>query len=149
MTNIKEDDIKFLDTIDLICQFTDKLELAVNKPSYEFLDRRMDFLDEEVEELREGILDKDDLEIIDGAADVAFIAITQIYLGYRNLGVDHPTALVKTRATLILVGRANLTKNIPTKPGDKITKPEGWKSPNGKIKEFIHACIHKNQLKLF
>lgn len=130
--------VKYLDVIDLFCQFSDKLELAANEPSLDFMKRRMDFLQEEVEELEDGLAEEDLLETIDGAADVAFVAITQIYHGFRSCGFDHVAALVKTRTTLLLVGKANMAKNIPTKPGEKITKPEGWKSPNEEIENLIN-----------
>lgn len=128
----------FVDMIDLFCSFADVFERVNNKPSLEFLSRRMDFLDEEVEELREAIKANDIVEILDGAADVAFIAILQAYYAMLMLGYNEVNARTQTRTCLIKVGITNMTKNIPEKGagvGAKITKPEGWEAP--KIKELI------------
>ena len=152
----KNIDIQFLDAIDLFCQFSDKLELAkdennnyINTPSLDFMSRRMDFLDEEVEELRKGIEDKDLVETLDGALDVAFIAITQAYHLFRKEGHNHTKAVVSTRTAMYEVGIANLLKNKPTKKGEKITKPEGWKSPNTRLKWLITPPANDVELKQY
>ena len=136
-------DLKYLDTIDLFCQFSDQLELAVNAPDYSFMQRRMDFMHEEVQELQEGLMLADDVEIVDGAAGVAFIAITQIYHAFRNKGFGHVQSVVKTRSALLEVGKANIRKLPPTKPVEKIKKPEGWQSPNQKIADLINEPWRK------
>lgn len=141
---IKRHEVKYTDIFDLFCQFTQKLELSVNEPSYDFMQVRMDFLAEEVEELQTALNDKDDVEIIDGAADVAFIAITQIYHAFRNKGKTHNEALLKTKAALMEVGLTNIIKVPPTEKGAKIQKPEGWESP--RIAELLEMT---NTLKKF
>lgn len=119
----------FTDTIDLFCQFSERLELNTNKPTYSFMARRMDFLDEEVNELREAISEKDDVEILDGAIDSAFVAITQAYHLLRKRGKTVEEATVGVRAAMIRVGLTNMVKTIPTEQFNKISKPEGWEAP--------------------
>lgn len=125
----KKDDVKFTDVIDLFCQFSDKLELAANEPSYGFLTRRMDFFDEESGELYDAIGEKDDVEILDGAIDTAFVALTQAYHLFRMRGFHHHQAVAKVRGAMMEVGKTNMTKNVPTEKGAKITKPANWKEP--------------------
>lgn len=122
--------LNFTDVIDGICLFTEKLEFNVNKPTYEFLGTRMKYLDEEVEELRTGIKDKNDIEIIDGGADSAFVAIGQIYIAFRQRGFSHTQAVIRTRGALLEVVKTNLTKTPPTEQDVKIRKPEGWVAPD-------------------
>lgn len=123
------EEVAFDDIIDLFCQFSGRLELAANDPGLTFIKRRMDFLEEEVKELDDAIEDDDVVEMIDGAADVAFIAITQVYHVFRHAGFEHDKAVAKTRQALMEVGRTNIIKVPPTEKGAKITKPEGWKPP--------------------
>lgn len=120
---------EYTDLVDAAALFSDRLEFLQNNPSYEFLQRRMDFLDEEVEELRQAIVTKDDVEIVDGAMDVMFIALTQAYQLFRLKGYSHHQAVWKVRAAFLEVCRSNLDKNPPEKKGAKITKPEGWRPP--------------------
>lgn len=127
----KKKDIRILDAFDGACQFSDQFELLHNKPDYEFLKWRMGdkMLAEEVRELNEAIDAKDDVEIVDGACDVAFIALTQAYITFRKFGCTHLQALWKTRAAFEEVCMTNLAKNPPSEAGQKITKPAGWKKP--------------------
>ena len=131
MTKLYKDpsDIRYLTIIDLFCQFSEKLELVANESGLKFLTRRLDFLREEVGELEEATLADNKIEMVDGAADVAFVAITQIYHVFRYHGLNHNQAVVKTVTALTEVGKTNLMKNIPEKEGDKITKPEDWQPP--------------------
>ena len=118
---------------EIFCAFSEELEFNVNEPSYEFLERRMDFLDEEVEELRVGISEKDDQEILDGAIDVMFIAMTQAYQLFRMRGITPEISVLCVLEAMSEVGYTNLLKNIPLKKGDKITKPEGWCAPKFEV----------------
>lgn len=133
--NYTEDEIhgNFIDFIDLFCGFSDNLELVNNDPTVKFMQRRMDFLEEEVKELHQALHDNDTIEIIDGAVDVAFVAITQAYHLFLSKGFDPAGARTAVRAAMIKVGVTNMTKNIPEKGADsgkKITKPEGWQGPD-------------------
>lgn len=114
---------EFADIVDGVSRFCELLEGLYNDSDYEFLSRRMDFLDEEVSELREAIKQQDDLEILDGAIDVAFVAIGQAYHLLRQKGHDHYAAKMRTRSAFIEVCRSNLTKALPTEKGAKIKKP--------------------------
>lgn len=128
---VKKKDIQILDGFDGACQFSDQFELLHNAPTYEFLKWRMGdkMMTEEVRELNEAIDAKDDVEIVDGACDVAFIALTQAYITFRKFGCSHNQALWKVRAAFEEVCRTNLAKNPPSEAGQKITKPDGWKPP--------------------
>lgn len=127
----KKKDIRILDAIDGLCQFSDQFELVHNKPDYAFLKWRMGdkMLAEEVRELNEAIEAQDDAEIVDGACDVAFIALTQAYITFRKFGCSHMQATWKVRAAFEEVCLTNLAKTPATEPGQKITKPEGWRKP--------------------
>ena len=123
----------YIDVVDLWCGFSDHLELVNNDPTVVFMKRRMDFLVEEVNELHTALNEDDTLEIIDGAIDTAFVALTQAYHLFRSKGFDEVAARSAVRTAMIEVGITNMTKNIPEKgadAGEKITKPEGWKPPN-------------------
>lgn len=148
--------LQYTDTIDLFCQFADKLELAkdenhnyINNPSFEFMQRRMDFLDEEVNELREGIKQKDLVEILDGAIDTTFIAMTQAYHLFRATGHDHIASVTGVRSSMLMVGMANMLKNKPTGKGEKITKPDNWISPNKRLEWLIKPPRTQNELKQY
>lgn len=133
----------FTDVIDAACRFCDEFELQLNKPDYNFLTFRMgeNMLAEEVQELGDAImLAQDapegsprqlhyDAEIVDGAMDVAFIALLQGYITFRKRGCSHLQAVIKTRTAFLGVCETNLAKTPPTKAGEKITKPEGWQAP--------------------
>lgn len=122
-------DFRCNDFVELFCEFSYALELSQNESNQAFKNRRLDFLDEEVNELIEATNNHDVVEQVDGAADVAFVAITQIYHIFREAGFDHFQARVKTRQALWEVGQTNIVKNTPTGPFEKITKPEGWEPP--------------------
>jgi len=129
---------KYIDIIDLWMGFCDHLELVNNTSTVNFMKRRMDFLVEEVNELHQALDDDDTIEIIDGAIDVAFVALTQAYHLYRSKGFDEAAARTAVRASMIQVGVTNMTKIIPEKgadAGEKICKPEGWEPP--KIQNII------------
>lgn len=120
----------YSDAVDLFCQFSKKLELLANDSTYDFMKRRMDFLHEEVKELQDAIEAKNDAEILDGAMDVAFLAITQAYHLLRMKGFEHHAAVMRVRWSMHEIGETNMVKNPPKTPGDKITKPEGWAPPD-------------------
>lgn len=148
--------LQYIDTTDLFCQFSDQLELAkdennnyINNPSFEFMQRRMDFLDEEVQELRDGINQKDVVEILDGAIDTTFIALTQAYHLFRAVGHNHVASVVGVRSSMLLVGMANMLKNKPTRRGEKITKPDNWISPNKRLEWLIKPPRTKDELKQY
>lgn len=120
----------FTDMIDGACLFTDQFELKHNQPDKDFLQQRMEYLAEEFTELQTAINTDDDPEIVDGAIDVAFIAVTQAYLAFRRAGFPRATAVAKVRAAFYKVVNTNLKKEQPTKAGEKIRKPDGWEKPD-------------------
>ncbi len=121
---------EYSDAVDAICRFCELMEGLHNESDYEFLGRRMDFLHEEVLELAEGIANKDDVEILDGAIDVAFVALGQAYHVLKKNGHSFYSAKNATRTALLEVCRTNLTKMLPKDRGSKIKKPENWEVPN-------------------
>jgi len=127
----KKKDVSMLDFVDGACQFTEAFELAFNDPSYDFMKWRMGdkMMKEEVTELDAAIDARDDVEIVDGACDVAFIALTQAYIAFRRFGCSPIQAQGKVRAAMTEVCHTNLMKNPPERAGEKITKPAGWKKP--------------------
>lgn len=124
-------DITMLDHVDGACRFSEEFELQLNAPTYEFMKFHMGdkMMAEEVRELDAAIDAQDDIEIIDGACDVAFIALTQAYICFRRRGYSPLQAQGKVRAAMLEVCRTNLMKNAPTEAGMKITKPAGWTPP--------------------
>ncbi len=124
-------DVRLLDCIEGLCLFCEDFELKFNNPDYDFLKFRMgeNMLAEEVRELNKAIEEKNDIEIVDGACDVAFIALVQAYIVFRKYGSDPINATGKVRAAMMEVCKSNLKKNPPEEAGKKITKPDGWAPP--------------------
>jgi hypothetical protein len=121
---------EYTDVVDGVCRFCELLEGLVNESDYDFLGRRMDFLHEEVLELSEGIAAKDDEAILDGAADVAFVAIGQMFHVLRKNGHNFYQAKTNVRSALMNVCDANLSKKLPKEKGAKIEKPVSFKAPD-------------------
>jgi len=126
----KPSDIKYLDLVDLFGMFTRDLELCANDPTFDYMERRMDFLEEESAELRKAIKNKDRVGVAHESADVAFVAITQLYMSFIQSGFSHVHAVVKTRSALLEIGKANNMKYTPIEPMAKIRKPVTWERPN-------------------
>lgn len=128
---VKKPDVRMLDLVDGLGQFTENFELHLNKPDYDFMLKRMgrDYLEKQVIELNMAIRNKDDVEIIERASHVAFLALTQAYITFRQFGCTPLQAQGKVRAAMGEVCHTNLMKTPPTKAGEKITKPEGWQPP--------------------
>ena len=72
-------------------------------------------------------------EIVDGYADVAFIAINGIYKEFRRYGLDPETSMFRTKCVLNRVVRANNAKRhdgeVVFREDGKVMKPEGWLPP--------------------
>lgn len=98
------------------------------------LAKAMSFLEEECAETRDAIELGDDAEILDGAGDVAFIALNMIYKwGRMHLG-DHDEATMLISQVMDRICEANLAKRWPdgeVKRNEfgKVVKPDGWKPP--------------------
>ena len=111
--------------------FAEKVELALNELSYEYLDKSFALLIEEFHELRTGLIDKNKLEIVDGAFDVAFVAFN---MAYKLLRMEYGAleARKKTIAGFDAVCENNLSKlwedGKPRKNEvGKIIKPDNFK----------------------
>ncbi|MEE9356603.1 MAG: hypothetical protein V3U75_13520 [Methylococcaceae bacterium] len=130
-------DVNFRGIVDLFTKFSNELELAANISDDAFIARRLDFLEEEIDETTAAHKAGDKVKMVDGCADVAFVAITQIYHIFRREGYNHAQASVNTRRVLLQVGLTNCTKEVPTEKGMKILKPEGWEGP--KIAEIFEV----------
>lgn len=92
----------------------------------QFLNFRMSFLDEELNETKKAVREKNAEEIVDGLIDLCVVAIGTL----DSMGIDSYTAWNK-------VLRANLSKEVGVKPErpnplglPDLIKPEGWKAPS-------------------
>jgi len=91
-------------------------------------------LQEEVDETKEAIVEKDYAEILDGFADSAFVALNGIYKTLRNIGYKDLEAIELTENIMHRVCNANLEKiqedgTVKYNEHGKVQKPEGWKPP--------------------
>ena len=91
-----------------------------------FLQFRLDFLTEELNETRKAFNDKDSEEIVDGLIDLCVVAIGTLDV----FGVDAWEAWNR-------VYMANMQKEVGVKPGrpnpfglPDLLKPAGWEAPN-------------------
>jgi len=90
-----------------------------------FIEFRINFLDEELDETKEAILRGDSAEVVDGLIDLCVIAIGTL----DAFGVDAYTAWDR-------VHKANMSKEVGVKesrPNElglpDLVKPKGWTSP--------------------
>lgn len=92
----------------------------------QFLQFRMSFLTEELDETKKAVRDNDAEEIVDGLIDLCVVAIGTL----DSMGIDSYEAWNK-------VLRANLQKEVGVKPErpnplglPDLIKPPGWKAPS-------------------
>jgi predicted HAD superfamily Cof-like phosphohydrolase len=92
----------------------------------QFLNFRMAFLDEELNETKKAVREKNAEEIVDGLIDLCVVAIGTL----DSMGVDAHEAWTQ-------VLRANLAKEVGIKPErpnplglPDLIKPAGWKAPS-------------------
>lgn len=92
----------------------------------QFLQFRMSFLDEELTETNNAVLNNDAEEIVDGLIDLCVVAIGTL----DSMGIDSYEAWNR-------VLRANLQKEVGVKPErpnplglPDLIKPAGWKAPS-------------------
>ncbi len=92
----------------------------------QFLNFRMSFLDEELNETKKAVREKNAEEIVDGLIDLCVVAIGTL----DSMGIDSYDAWNK-------VLRANLQKKVGVKPErpnplglPDLMKPDGWKAPS-------------------
>lgn len=92
----------------------------------QFLQFRMSFLTEELDETKKAVRDNDAEEIVDGLIDLCVVAIGTL----DSMGIDSYEAWNR-------VLRANLQKEVGVKPErpnplglPDLIKPPGWKAPS-------------------
>lgn len=100
-------------------------------------------LKEELSELEQAINNKDYHEIIDGACDVAVIALNTCYKMFRLLGLDHQDATERTQKAFNIVCDSNLSKickdgTIIIKDG-KVKKPTTFVAPD--FSELLNGLV--------
>lgn len=102
------------DWISKMTQFSRDLELKDQELSYETIDISIrEYLDEEYKELDSASALQNDKEILDGAGDVAFIALNIIYKLGRLKGKSHEEATNLVREVMNRICDSNLTKLLP------------------------------------
>ena len=106
-------------------QFSEQFEIANNELGYEYLEKSFGYLAEEFKELEQALKNKDDIEILDGAYDVAFVAINIAYKLIRQKGFKDLPARARNISGFLAVCENNLTK---LDENGKVIKDE-----NGKI----------------
>ncbi len=116
-------------------EFSDKLELARNKVTWEYLEfSYSNLLQEEFNELGAALKEKDEVEVLDGAFDVSVIALNIAYKLFRQKGCNHEEAKLKTEEGFHRVLDSNLSKLHPDgtvkfREDGKVMKPETFKPP--------------------
>jgi len=106
---------------------------------YQFLNFRIQFLREELEETESALVSMDSEEIVDGLIDLCVIAIGTL----DAFGVDPYKAWDE-------VLKANMTKEVGVKPQrpnplgvPDLMKPKGWKAPSHKGNHGVLKDIHR------
>lgn len=122
-------------------QWSEDFEIN-KKPNLELLHKAIAFLEEELQETKAALesfnstCDISDYDgIIDGFADIAFVAENGIYKAFRALRYEADTAHKMTEIVQERVCNANDAKR--TKSGTvmrdmngKVQKPDGWTAPS-------------------
>ncbi|MDX1949874.1 MAG: hypothetical protein SFT90_05175 [Rickettsiales bacterium] len=116
-------------------EFSDKLELVKNKPSWDYINFSFDnLLREEFNELGDAIKEKDEIETLDGAFDVSVIALNIAYKLFRLKGFSHEESVAKTEEGFHRVLDSNLSKlhpdgSVKYREDGKVLKPSTFFSP--------------------
>jgi len=104
----------------------DKVNEFDKEKLQQFLNFRMAFLDEELNETKKAVREKNAEEIVDGLIDLCVVAIGTL----DSMGINSYEAWDK-------VLRANLAKQVGVKPErpnplglPDLIKPAGWKAPS-------------------
>lgn len=122
-----------MNIIEQATEFCRDFEISLNLSRKELFSKTMSFIDEEVQETKDAIMVEDREEIIDGFADIAFLAINGIYKEFITAGDTHDYATMKTESVIRRVCEANNSKRQSDGSvlyvDNKVQKPEGWKAP--------------------
>ncbi len=118
-------------------KFAKDFEIQGKKYTWEQLDDTVYmYLEEEIIELKEALRARDLVEIIDGAGDVAFIALNVIYKLGRLKGLSHTSANSLVDLVMNQISDSNLTKMtedgkvLRDESTGKVLKPEGYRKPD-------------------
>lgn len=121
------------DFISKMTRFARDLELQDTDLTYQTLDTSVYcYLHEEYCELEKATGAEDDIEILDGAGDVAFIALNIIYKWGRLKGKSHGEASNLVSEVMNRICDSNLTKILPDgsvlrNDEGKVLKPDSFK----------------------
>jgi len=121
------------DFISKMTKFARDLELQDTDLTYQTIDTSVYcYLHEEYCELEKASGAEDDIEILDGAGDVAFIALNIIYKLGRLKGKSHQEATNLIHEVMNRICDSNLTKILPDgsvlrNDEGKILKPDSFK----------------------
>jgi hypothetical protein len=125
------------DWVSKMTQFSRDLEIRDLHYGYTQLYDTIDvFLREEFDELEEAAYEIDDVEILDGAGDVAFIALNLIYKLGVIKGLTHKGATNLVNKVMLEISNSNLSKLLPDgsvirdEATGKVQKPDTFKEPN-------------------
>lgn len=116
-------------------EFSHKLELVKNTPSWDYINFSFDnLLREEFNELGDAIKEKDEIETLDGAFDVSVIALNIAYKLFRMKGFSHEESVAKTEDGFHRVLDSNLSKlhpdgSVKYREDGKVLKPSTFFSP--------------------
>lgn len=132
--NQKDNDMNIIEKNTLFshrCELKDG-EKEVDWGTLEFaVDDKM--LKEEYLELFNAVIDKDEVNVLDGAYDVSVIALNIAYKLFRMKGFNHEQATIKTELGFHRVLDSNLSKIKPDGTveynGDKVAKPSTYFKP--------------------
>ena len=123
--------------ISKMTKFSRDFEIQGKKYTWEQLDDTVYmYLEEEMTELKEALRARDLVEILDGAGDVAFIALNVIYKLGRLRGLSHGNAKALIGKVMNEISDSNLTKMtedgkvLRDEDTGKVLKPEGYRKPD-------------------
>lgn len=123
-------------TIRKNAQFSNKCEIRdrdLNWSDIEFCVSDV-MLKEELKELEQAIKDRNCVEILDGACDVAVIALNTCYKLFRLFNLNHDESLYRTEKAFEIVTDSNLSKikldGTVNVVDNKVKKPDTFKAPD-------------------
>lgn len=136
-----------METFKLLDKFVHEVELVQNQPTYEYLERTTDnFLREEFNELLKACKEKDEIEILDGAADVAYIALNIINKWAAMQGLNKEARVSLVQEVIEEVACSNLSKiaengMVVFNSEGKVQKPKTYIAPD--IKTIVDKVTNR------
>lgn len=134
-------EVLMTDLIKLNARFARDVELHGDNPiassgvTWEYIQKSLKFLEEEIDETYDGFFRRDKEDTLDGALDVAVVALNLAYKLFRMSGFDHDQSVKKTEDSFKEVIDSNLSKITPCgsvffDANGKVIKPETFKPVN-------------------